>query len=62
MNLHFDSDQRENTSKWTGNMLMFHVEVNMKLLGIRFKKDLFQWFRVNFFFKDNNVSYGALSD
>ncbi len=38
MNLHFHSDQCENTNKWAGNMLMFHFDVNMKRLGIRFKK------------------------
>ncbi len=32
-----------------GNMLMFHVNVNMKRLGIRFKNDSFQWFRVDSF-------------
>ncbi len=50
MNLHFHSDQGEKTNKWAGNMLMFHVDVNMKWLGIRFKNDLFQWFRVDSFF------------
>ncbi len=30
-------DQQE-----TSNMLMFHVDVNMKRLGIRFKNDSFQ--------------------
>uniref|UniRef100_A0A673FNL1 3-ketoacyl-CoA thiolase, mitochondrial-like n=1 Tax=Sinocyclocheilus rhinocerous TaxID=307959 RepID=A0A673FNL1_9TELE len=33
------SDQHEKTNNWAGNMLMFHVEVNMKRLGIRFKND-----------------------
>ncbi len=27
------------SSKWAGNMLMFHVDLNMKWLGIRFKND-----------------------
>ncbi len=31
--------------------LMFHVDVNMKRLGIRFKNDSFQWFRVDSFFE-----------
>ncbi len=42
MNLHFHSDQGEKTNKWAGNMLMFHVDINMKRLGIRFKNDSFQ--------------------
>ncbi len=46
MTLHFHSDQCEKTNKWAGNMLMFHVDLNMKRLGIRFKNDSFQWFRV----------------
>ncbi len=36
MNLHFHSDQCKKTNKWAGNMLMFHVDVNMKQLGISF--------------------------
>ncbi len=48
MNLHFHSDQREKTNKWAGNM--FHVDVNMKRLGISFKNDSVQWFRVDSFF------------
>ncbi len=58
MNLHFHSDQRENwlmvkfsqvctCNNWAGNMLIFHVDVNMKRLGIRFKNDTFKWFRVD---------------
>ncbi len=52
MNLHFYSDQRENrlmvkfsqvcAHKWASNMLIFHVDVNMKQLGIHFKTDSFQ--------------------
>ncbi len=34
--------------QWAVNMLMFHV--NMKRLGIHFKNDSFQWFRVDSFF------------
>ncbi len=55
MNLHFHSDQIENkvfpglrTQQVGGNMLMFHVDVNMKWLGIHFKNDSFQ--RVDAFF------------
>ncbi len=51
MYLHFHSDKREKTNKWEGNMLMFHVGVNMKRLGIRFKNNSFQWFRVDSFFQ-----------
>ncbi len=40
----------EKTNKWAGNMLMFHVDVNLKWLGISFKNNSFQWFRVNSFF------------
>ncbi len=32
----------EKTNMWADNMLMFHVDVNMKRLGIRFKNDSFQ--------------------
>ncbi len=49
MNLHFHSDQRENqvfsglrVQQVGGNMLMFHVDFNMKRLGISFKNDSFQ--------------------
>ncbi len=42
MNLHLHSNQCEKTNKWAGNMLMFHVDVNMKWLGIRFKNGSFQ--------------------
>ncbi len=42
MNLHFHSDLSEKTNKWVGNMLMFHVDINMKQLGTRFKNDSFQ--------------------
>ncbi len=31
-------------------MLMLHVDLNIKRLGIRFKNDSFQWFRVDSFF------------
>ncbi len=33
-----------------GNMLMFDIDVNLKRLGIGFKNDSFQWFRVDSFF------------
>ncbi len=41
MNLHFHSDQRKKTNKWAGNMLMFHVDVNMKRLRIVLKTTRF---------------------
>ncbi len=44
-------------NKWAGNMLMFHVDVNMKRLGIRFKNDSFQWFRVDSFFWETITLY-----
>ncbi len=38
-------------NKWVGiNMLMFHFEVTLKQLKIRFINDLFQWFKVDSFF------------
>ncbi len=37
-------------NKWAGNMLMFHDDVEMKRLKIRFENDSFQWFRVDSFF------------
>ncbi len=45
------------TNKWASNMLMFHVDVNMKRLGIRFKNDSFQWFRVDSFFWETITLY-----
>ncbi len=36
--------------KWAGTMLMLHVDFNIKRLGIRFKNNSFQWFRVDSFF------------
>ncbi len=39
------------------SMLMFHVDVNMKRLGIRFKNDSFQWFRVDSFFWETITLY-----
>ncbi len=50
-------DQHEKTNKWVGNMLMFHVDVNMKLLGIHFKNVSFQWFRVDYFFWETITFY-----
>ncbi len=44
-------------NKWAGNMLMFLVDVNMKWLGIRFKNDLFQLFRVDSFFWETITLY-----
>ncbi len=40
-----------------GNMLIFHVDVKMKRLGIRFKNDWFQWFRVDSFFWETITLY-----
>ncbi len=40
-----------------GNMLMIHVDVNMKRLGIGFKNDSFQWFRVDSFFWETITLY-----
>ncbi len=36
---------------------MFHVDFNMNLLGIRFKNDSFQWFRVDSFFWETITLY-----
>ncbi len=47
----------EKTNMWADNMLMFHVDVNMKRLGIRFKNDSFQWFRVDSFFWETITLY-----
>ncbi len=49
-------------SKRAGNMLMFHVDISMKRLGIHFKNDSFQWFRVDSFFWETITLHGALSD
>ncbi len=38
-------------------MLIFHVDVNMKRLGISFKNDSFQWFRVDSFFWETIILY-----
>ncbi len=43
--------------KWVGNVLMFHVDVNMQLLGIRFINDSFQWFRADSFFWETITLY-----
>ncbi len=40
-----------------GNMLMFHVDINMKRLGTRFKNDSFKWFRVDSFFWETLTLY-----
>ncbi len=51
-------DQCEKTNKWAGNMLMFHVDVNMKWLGIRFKKLLVSIIQSRLFIlRDNNFIY-----
>ncbi len=36
---------------------MFDVDVNMKRLGIRFKNDSFQWFRVDSFYWETVTLY-----
>ncbi len=61
MNLDFDSDQHKQTNKCVGNMLIFHIEVNMKRFGICFKNDSLQLFRVDSLLRDNNFIHGALS-
>ncbi len=44
-------------------MLMFHVDVNMKRLGIRFKKLQISMIQTPLFhLTDNNFIHGALSD
>ncbi len=45
-----------------GNMLMFHVDVCMKRLGIRFKNDSSMIQSRLFPLRDNNFIHGALSD
>ncbi len=45
------------TEQWADNMLMFHVEVNTKGLGIRLTKDSLQWFRVDSFFWETITLY-----
>ncbi len=40
-----------------GNMLMIHVDVSMTRLGIGFKNDSFQWFRVDSFFWETITLY-----
>ncbi len=36
---------------------MFDVDVNMKRLGIRFKNDSFQWFRLDSFYWETVTLY-----
>ncbi len=48
---------REKTNKRTGIKLMFHVDVNMKKLGIPFINDSFQWFRVDSLFLETITLY-----
>ncbi len=52
---------REKTNKWAGNMLIFHVDINMKRLGICFKNDLFQLFRVDSFFWETVTSQDVIT-
>ncbi len=55
--LAFSFRPRRKDQQVGGNMLMFHVDVNMKRLGIRFKNDSFQWFRVDCFFWETITLY-----
>ncbi len=55
--LAFSFRPTEKTNKWVGDMLMFHVDINMKWLWIRFKNGLFQWFRVDSFFLETITLY-----
>ncbi len=41
LSLSYNTHLTQKTNKCAGNMLMFHVDVNMKRLGIRFKDDSF---------------------
>ncbi len=57
------NSENYNVSDWplrwrniAGNML-FNVNVNMKRLGIRFKNDSFQWFRVDSYFWETITLY-----
>ncbi len=62
MDLHFHSDQCKNHVFPDRNMLLFHVNVNIKWLGICYKDDTFKWLRVYFLLRDNNFKHGALSE
>ncbi len=53
----FSFRPRQKTNKLAGNMLIFHVDVTMKRLGIHLKKDSFQWFRVDSFFRETITLY-----
>ncbi len=59
----FYSDQHENqlfpglSRQLVGNMLMCHVNVNVKRLGIYLKNDSFQWFRFDSFFWETITLY-----
>ncbi len=55
--MNFHSDQRKKTNKWAGNMLMFHVDVNRKRLGIRFKNNFIQWFSIDILFWETITLY-----
>ncbi len=56
--------KRKRPTSGGGNMLMFHIDVNMNHeLGIRLKNDSFQWFRVHSFFWENNyIRFQTLQD
>ncbi len=56
----FRPTQRSIFPRWMSNMLMFNVDVNMKRLGIRLKKnDKFQWFRDDCFFWETFTLYAV---
>ncbi len=61
MNLHFHSDQRKKTNKRAGNMLLFHVDVNRKRLGIRFQLYSMIQHRHSVL-RDNTFIHDAVSD
>ncbi len=53
----FIQTNAKKNNMWAIAMLMFHVDFNMKRLGIRFKNDSFQWFRVDSFFWETITLY-----
>ncbi len=48
--LAFSFRQTQKDQQVGGDILLFHVDFNMKRLVIRFTNDSFQWFRVHSFF------------
>ncbi len=64
MNLQFHSDQRENQvfpglrmQQVGGQYANVSFWLNLKRIGIRFKNDSFQWFRVDSFFWETITLY-----